>query len=113
MASASFLTLFVVSPVRLGLGDVTLLTLLRSAGQQDYELLTILAKIHPVSGAKVDPPLAYAFANRFHITETADFDPGNGGADFGGCAGVEALEPVGERAGSICGFVLNNLNQSS
>lgn len=69
--SAFLLSLFLVLPVRLGLGDVALLAFLGSADQQQDKALAILAKIHPVAGAKVDTPLRDAFTDGLHVSETA------------------------------------------
>jgi len=73
-------------------------------------LSAILAKIHPVSRAKIDPPFDNACADRFHIARIPGFDPGNRGADFRRSTGIEGLEPSCERASPIFGFVLDNLD---
>jgi hypothetical protein len=110
MASPSLLTLFVVSPVRFGLGDIALLALLSSSQKQNHEPLAILAEIHPVSRAEVDPPFGNAFADRLHIAQISRFDPGDRGADLRRGVGVDGstnLRLFGEWRGESPTRVVN------
>jgi len=61
----------VVPPKFLGGVDVALLPLLRAAGQQDQQQLSVAPEIDAVSRPKVDPVFEHAFAGRLYARPVA------------------------------------------
>lgn len=80
--------------------DVTRLTLLRSATQQNDNRLAIFAEVHPIPGTEIDPKLEYASADALHAREVSQLQPANGRRNLRCRGGIKSAKPIRERAQS-------------
>ena len=71
-----------------------LLTLLTTAAEQYDDRIAVLAKIDPVSRAKVDLPLEYAGAHTLYRREVAFREPVKGSRDLRSRRCIQAIEPL-------------------
>jgi hypothetical protein len=103
-------SVFVIPPAVFCFLDVGLLSFLGPATKQNYELVTITAKINPVSRPESDTPFGHALPYGLHIAKIADLDPCECSAYFQGGPHIKVVEPLIEWCFTFLCNIDNELN---
>ena len=91
-----------VAPELLGPLDVAVLRALVAAAEQDYKGLALAAEVHAVARTEVDAQLVNTFADGLGITEVAQPQASNAGADsVAGRPIAKPTQPLGERFAAV------------
>ena len=104
--------LFVFLPKCLGALNVTLLTFLRTAAEQDNQRVPVFPEINPVARAEIEAILEYATAYPFDIREIADLHSGEGYCYTRRRNGIQPVEPLGVETPTLGVMVFPDIDHS-
>src|SRR5262245_31717469 len=103
MASSSFpvrTPILVVSPPRVCVFDIALLTTLGTAGEQHDQFVPVTPVIDSISRPKVDPVLHHTRANRLRVRKVAKCHSSQRDRNLSGRSRIEAIKPARKQAAS-------------
>ena len=87
-----------VTPTLLISQKVVVLAFLCSPAEQDDDRIRVLAKVDPVTGAKIDPGFINAGTGALGVREITLLDPNHGRGHLCRRWGIETFEPLRKRA---------------
>jgi len=101
VTAISHLPPLIFRPKPLGPLDVRVLPLLRSAGEQDHQLVAVATKIEPIPGPPIDPLLLHASTHALDVREITKAEPLDCNRHFRCGMTIKRVEPIRKRRTAV------------